>query len=165
MKHYLVFLAFLFLPVSLATGEQSLVNTKAPEFALSDQYDRQYSLQSFVGQPFVLLASDKKGSEQNHLWIESVEKKYGKSVRIIGVADVRTVPFFLKGKIRNDFKKNPNSILLDWEGTIFMAYGLSKGLPNVVLIDSNGYVRYLHAGGPTDEAREQLFKKIDANRG
>lgn len=164
MKHYLVFLAFYLLPVVIATGELSLINSKAPEFSLSDQYDRQYSLQSFIGQPIVLLASDKKGSEQNHLWIESIEKRYGKNVRIIGVADVRTVPFFLKGKIRNDFKKNPNSILLDWEGTIFTAYGLSKGVPNVVLIDSIGYVRYLHAGGPTEEARELLFKEIGAMR-
>lgn len=162
MKQHVLFLGFFPLLVGLAMGEQPLINTKAPEFILNDQYDRQYSLQSFIGQSFVLLASDKKGAEQNHLWIESIEKKYGKSVRIIGVADVRTVPFFLKEKIRNDFKKNPDSILLDWEGAIFKAYGLSKGVPNVVLIDSNGYVRYLHAGGPTDEARELLFKAIGA---
>jgi hypothetical protein len=161
MKRFVVFLALLFLPVGIATGEQSLINAKAPEFILRDQYDRQYSLESFAGRPLVLLASDKKGEEQNHQWGALIQKKYGKEVLILGVADVRTVPFFLKGKIRRDFKKDPNSILLDWEGRIFTAYRLMKGAPNVVLIDGSGYVRYLHAGGPSDEARELLFKEIE----
>jgi hypothetical protein len=161
MKQFILFLGLLILFVGAATGEQSLINTKAPEFAVYDQYGRQYSLQSFSGRPLVLLASGKDGEEQNHRWVASIQKKYGKSIRILGVADVRTVPFFLKGKIRNDFKKDPNSILLDWEGVIFTAYRLTKGVPNVVLIDSGGYVRFLHAGGPTDEAKEQLFKGIE----
>jgi cytochrome oxidase Cu insertion factor (SCO1/SenC/PrrC family) len=154
-------LLFLLLLSVVVKGEQALINTKAPEFVLFDQYDRQYSLQSFAGRPLVLIASDKKGEEQNRRWVASIRKKYGKGVRILGVADVRTVPFFLKGRIRNDFKKDTNSILLDWQGNFFKSYGLAKGVSNVVLIDSSGYVRYLYAGGPSDDAREQLFKEIE----
>ncbi len=162
MKQFILFLGlFLLFIGSAAGGEQLLINARAPEFTLSDQYDRQYSLQSFAGGTLVLLASDKDGEEQNHRWGESIRKKYGNGVQLLGVADVRTVPFFLKGIIRSDFKKDQKSILLDWERKIFTAYGLAKGVPNVILIDRNGFVRYLHAGAPTDEARELLFKEIE----
>jgi hypothetical protein len=161
MKPFILFIGLFLLYTGVATGEHLLSNTMAPEFNLYDQYCRQYSLQSFARRPLVLLASDKEGEEQNYRWAVSIQKKYEKSMRVLGVADVRNVPFFLKGKVRNDFKKYPNSILLDWNGVIFTAYRLTKGVPNVVLIDSNGYIRYLYAGGPSDEAKELLFKEID----
>jgi hypothetical protein len=161
MKHSSVFIVLLLLFAVAAAGGQSLLDARASDFALSDQYDRHYSLQSLSGRPFVLIASDKRGTEQNHEWGMLIRGKYGYAVRALGVADVRSVPFFLKGKIRNDFKKDPNSILLDWQGIIFKAYGLAKGLSNVVLIDNNGYVRYVYAGGPTREAGERLFREIE----
>jgi hypothetical protein len=162
MKQCVIFLGFILLSVGIASAGQSLLNVRAPEFTISDQYDRHYSLQSLSGRPLVLIASDKEGEEQNRQWGALIRGKCGNSVRILGVADVRAVPFFLKGKIRNDFRKDPNSILLDWKGTIFESFGLVKGVSNVVLIDGSGSIRYMYAGAPADEARERLFKEIES---
>jgi AhpC/TSA family len=156
------FLFGIFMIPAIAAAGQVLINAKAPDFSLADQTGLQYSLATFAGHPVVLLASDKAGEEQNHQWRELIVEKYGSRVRIVGAADVRTVPFFLKGKIKNDFKKDQNVILLDWDGILFTSYGLAKGVSNVILIDGSGNVRYLHRGSPSDEEAERLFNCIDA---
>ncbi len=156
------FFTVIFMISAIAAAGQTLINEKAPNFSLSDQNGLQHSLSTFAGHPVVLLASDKAGEEQNHQWGELIGRKYGGRVRIVGAADVRTVPFFLKGKIKNDFKKDKNTILLDWDGMFFTAYGLTKGVSNVVLIDDSGIVRYLHCGSPSREEAGRLFSCIDA---
>lgn len=152
----------IFMISAIAGAGQALINAKAPNFSLADQNGLQYGLSTFAGQPVVLLASDKAGEEQNHQWKELIGRKYGDRVRVVGVADVRTVPFFLKKKIKNDFQKDQNTILLDWEGMLFTSYGLAKGVSNVILLDGSGIVRYLHCGGPSREESERLFNDIDA---
>lgn len=155
------FLIGILLTAVVAAAGQALINVQAPDFSLSDQNGQQYSLATFAGRPIVLLASDKKGEEQNHQWGERIGKKYGSRVRTVGVADVRTVPFFLKGRITNNFKKDKNAILLDWDGILFTSYGLAKGVPNVVLIDGGGMVRYIYCGSAAPGAVNDLFREID----
>ena len=80
---------------------------------------------------------------------------------VLGIADVSSVPFFLKGKIRNDFKKDGESILMDWKGEVFKAYGLTKGVSNVILIDKDGMIRHRLTGRATLDAGQELFRKVD----
>jgi cytochrome oxidase Cu insertion factor (SCO1/SenC/PrrC family) len=146
---------------TVANGGQPLINTQAPAFSLRDQFDRRYSLQSFSGQPFIMIASDKKGSWQNKQWIEGIRGRFRDKLPIVGVADVRKVPFFMKSSIRNDFKKDREIILLDWDGSLFTSYDLMQNAANVILIDGQGYVRHLQAGSASPESLERLFKEID----
>jgi peroxiredoxin len=142
-------------------GSQPLINARAPEFSLQDQYDKTVVLRQFEDRIVVLIASDKEGSVQNPQWKKAISEKYGDNIVILGIADVRSVPFFLKGKIRNDFKKDEGNILLDWKGEVFTAYGLAKGVSNIVVIDRHGFVRYRHAGGAAPDAVRRLFQEID----
>jgi hypothetical protein len=160
MKTRLVIIV-LTLAACIAEGGPSLINAKAPEFSLRDQYDQSFSLQSFAGHPVVLLASDKGGHDQNHQWLALLKEKYGRKIRIVGVADVRTVPFFLKGVVRSDFKKEEGSVLMDWDGVVFTSYGLAPGVANVVLIDGSGIVRDLRSGKPSQEEAARMFNEID----
>jgi hypothetical protein len=161
MKRLLCFVFLVMVPV-LADAEHSLVNVKAPDFSLRDQYDRQYTLGSFAGQPVVLIASDGEGAKQNRQWVDRIREKYKERIRIEGVADVRSAPFFMKSSVRNDFKKNKDSILLDWDGALFISYGCVKNVSNVILIDGRGYIRHVHAGSASADAVERLFREIDA---
>jgi AhpC/TSA family protein len=145
----------------LATAESSLLNAKAPDFTLQDQYDRTVALRGLEGRIVVLLASDKEGSAQNPVWQKAIEGRYKDGIIFLGLADVSSVPFFLKGKIRKDFKKQEKSVLLDWKGGVFTAYGLAKKVPNVILIDKRGYIRFMKAGAATPEVVEKLFAMID----
>jgi peroxiredoxin len=145
----------------IVEGGESLINAKAPEFTLQDQQKKTVSLKHYEDRVVVLIASDKEGSSQNAAWTKAIKEKYADRVAVQGIADVSSVPFFLKGKIRHDFKKDADSILLDWKGEVFKAYGLTKGVSNVILIDKDGTIRHLSSGSASPEAVLDLFKKID----
>jgi len=160
MKKLIVYITIALL-VGIAEA-QPLVDSRAPEFMLQDQYEKTVSLRQYEGGIVVLVASDKEGSAQNAAWTKAIKEKYADRVAIQGVADVSSAPFFLKGKIRNDFKKDGESILLDWKGEVFKTYGLTKGVSNVILIDKDGMIRHRSSESASSEAVQELFKKIDA---
>ena len=135
---------------------------KASEFSLQDQHEKTVSLKQYEGRIVVLVASDKEGAAQNTAWFKAIRDKYADRVVVQGIADVSSAPFFLKGKIRSDFKKDPDSILLDWKGEVFKAYGLTKSVSNVILIDKDGMIRHRTSGSASPEGVQELFKRIDA---
>jgi predicted transcriptional regulator len=161
MRNLMTFMVFALLAGAAGT-HQSLIDTKAPEFTLQDQHVKTVSLRQFEGRVVVLIASDKEGSSQNPAWTRAIRDKYANEVIVLGIADVSSVPFFLKGKIRNDFKKEGDSILLDWKGEVFNAYNLTKGVSNVILIDKKSMIHYRSSGSASPEAVQGLFEKIDA---
>jgi len=162
MKRFLLITMICILPVTGASSDNA-INEKAPEFTLRDQYEKTVSLKQYEGRIVVLIASDKEGKAQNSAWTKAIRDKYADRVAVQGVADVSSVPFFLKGKIRSDFKKDPESILLDWKGEVFKAYDVTKGVSNVILIDRQGMVRHQTSGSASPEAVQELFKNIDAS--
>jgi hypothetical protein len=161
MNKYFLLLLSLFLSTAAAQGGHPLLNVKTPEFSMLDQYDKPYNIRQGEGSIVVLLASDKEGEPQNTLWRSAIEERYRDKIFLIGIADVRTVPFFLKSRIKNNFRKDNARILLDWTGEVFTNYVLAEHASNIVLIDKKGMVRHLHSGEATTEARETLFKEID----
>jgi AhpC/TSA family len=163
MRWILLITIILLSAIVSVTGaaEDKLIGTKAPEFTLQDQYDRTVALRGLEGRVVVLLASDKEASAQNPAWQKAVLDRYRDRIIALGLADLRSVPFFLKGKIKDDFKKKEGRILLDWKGEVFTAYGLAKNVSNVILIDKRGYVTLMLAGAVTPDAIEKLFAAID----
>jgi peroxiredoxin len=141
---------------------ENAVGGNASEFTLQDQYEKTVSLRQYAGHIVVLIASDKEGSTQNPAWTKAIKDKYADRVIVQGIADVSSVPFFLKGKIRNDFKKDGESVLMDWKGEVFKAYGMTKGVSNIILIDKGGMIRHRASGAATPDAVQELIKKIDA---
>lgn len=159
MRLLLIVMMFL-LSVAGASAENA-VGEKAVPFALQDQYEKPVSLRQYDGRIVVLLASDKEGSSQNAAWVKAIRDKYADRVAVQGIADVSSVPFFLKGKIRNEFKKGGDSILLDWEGGVFRSYAFARAVPNIVLINKRGVILYRTSGKASPEAVRELFRKID----
>jgi len=146
---------------AIAGAGQSLINSKAPDFSLPDQHNKMVNLRELAGKPMILLASDKEGTKQNAGWRKAIAERYKDRILIQGVADVRKVPFFLKGSYKKDFQKDPDSIILDWEGTIFRSYGFKDNVANIVLIDKEAIVRYCHAGSAEQSEIEELYRAID----
>jgi hypothetical protein len=166
MRHIILITIMLLVPVISTTGaaESGFLNAKAPEFTLQDQYDKTVTLRGLEGRVVVLLASDKEGSAQNPAWQKAVLDRYKDGIMVLGLADLRNAPFFLKGKIKNDFKKQEGCILLDWKGEVFTAYGMAKKVSNVILLDKRGYVELMLSGEAVLEAIEKLFAAIDSLR-
>lgn len=161
MKKPFVALMVMFLSAFSVEGGQSLIGLKAPEFSLLDQHNKPYNVRQDEGKIIILLASDKKGSEQNKAWVESIEKKYKDSIPIIGIADIRGVPRVLNFLVKREFRDKPVGILLDWNGDVFTSYGFGENAANIVLIDKKGFVRYIYSGEATVKACESLFSEID----
>lgn len=159
MRYFIILLWALLLPAGAESS--TLIGAKAPEFSLLDQRDKMVTPDQFIGKPVVLVASDKEGMKQNPAWRKALAERYGGSIIAQGVADVRKVPFFLKGSYKRDFQKDPDSIILDWEGAIFTAYGFAENVANIVLIDREGIVRYVYSGSADKDAIERLFREIE----
>ncbi len=138
-----------------------LIDEKAPDFSLFDQRDQLITLKHLEGRPIVFIASDKEGRKQNDQWRKIIVEKYGGKIHILGVADVRMVPFFLKSTVKKDFQNDPARIILDWDGVFFVSYGLAKNVSNIVLIDKKGFVRFLYSGSAEPEAVGRLFQEIE----
>lgn len=160
MERFLLIAMMLFLWVAHASAENA-INEKATEFILQDQYEKTVILRQYEGRVVVLLGSDKEGSSQNAAWIKVIKDKYSDRVLVQGIANLSSVPFFLKTKIRNDLRKDGESILLDWKGEVFRSYGFVKDVSNIVLIDGRGVIRHRSAGSASSEAVHELFRKID----
>jgi len=161
MKRILTVIAGITVLFYLAAGIVC-AEERAPAFTLQDQYDKMISLRQYEGHIVVLIASDKEGSAQNKAWAKAIREHYADRVIVQGIADVSSVPFFMKGVIRNDFKRDGESILLDWKGEVFKAFGFTKSVANIVLIDRDGVIRHRTSGSADPHAVEELFKKIDA---
>ncbi len=161
MKRFFILPFAIILIITGAEGAQTLINAQAPGFSLHDQYDLLYDLQQDRGKVLVLLASDGEGAKHNRQWVDAIKERYQDRIPIIGIADTRKVPFFMKGTVKDRFKKSPAHILLDWDGIVFTSYGLAPNISNIVLIDKQGIVRWLHAGEATQEACGALFREID----
>jgi len=142
-------------------GGQSIM-TKAPDFALHDQYGNLFTLRQLEGHLVILIASAREGLDNNRRWGGAVRERYQDRVYILGVADTRGIPSIMEGVVRNLFKDEEISVLLDWKGCVFDAYGLSNGASNIVLIDRKGVILYIHEGEASKKAIESLFHEMDA---
>jgi len=161
MKYQFITIIILLTSTIAANERPSLINNMAPQFTLLDQYNKPYNIAQDQGKIILLLASDAEGAKQNKAWVENIDNRYNHRIPIVGIADVRQVPRPLKALARKEFKKTPVSILLDWNGDVFISYGLVKKLANIVLIDKKGVVRYMYSGAATATSCAILFREID----
>jgi len=77
-------------------------------------------------------------------------------VAINDFAQLRGVPFFVKGSVRRRFQAarpdgSPRtSVLLDWDGAIARRIGFQEHLANAYVIDRDGVMRFAGAGRGED---------------
>lgn len=120
-------------------GEQGLI-----AFKIEDQFGRKYGQKDFLGAVSLWIGSDKDGSAFNDQWGEALyralkdEADAGR-VRFVGVADLRGVPFFLKGFVRGKFPKDTERrILMDWDGAFAKGYAFAEKHSNILVFSPAG---------------------------
>lgn len=136
--------------------------TKAPDFALHDQYGILFTLRQLEGHLVILIASNMEALDHNRQWGKAIREQYLDRVYILGVADTRGIPSIMESMVRKFFKDEEISILLDWKGHVFDTCGLSAGVSNIVLIDRKGFIRCIYAGEASKKAIESLFHEVNA---
>lgn len=123
----------------LAAQESTLI-----EFQLKDQFDRAYSHQSWQDQMLIVIGSNREGSQYNGRWGEAIHKALVDSpgfsyVQFIGVADLRGVPFFMKGFVKGKFPDDRSKwLLMDWKGVFARSYEFKDNVSNIVIFAPGG---------------------------
>ena len=134
---------FLLLVSSLPAQEEQLI-----DFDIQDQFKNDHRDEDFAGAVIVVLCSDKGGSKYNEAWGHALtdslrQKSQLPNVKFLPVADLRGVPFFLKGFVRGKFPKDSTRwVLTDWKGKFAKAYELEKDACNIVIFDRSGRFYY-----------------------
>ena len=143
-------------------GAVASTETKASDFELRDQYDREACYRFPRDRITVFTFGDRKGAGQIEGWVRPLWEKYGDRIDQQGIAVLSGVPRLARGMVRILFKtqiKYP--VLLDWKGEVSRAYGFSGGTANLVIVDQDGSVVFKTIG-PADEGRlDEVFRQID----
>jgi predicted transcriptional regulator len=126
-------------------------------FEIKDQFDRTHTDKEYRGRLLVIIGSDKGGAEFNDQWARAIRNALSYMPRrgeitFLRYADVRGVPFFLKGTIKGKFPKDEEFwVLLDWKGQIAKAYQFQKGASNIVVFDRDGLLVHRAHGREPEE--------------
>jgi hypothetical protein len=133
-----IILIFVFCYSNILAQDSALIS-----FKLEDQFKREYSNAHFSDRIIILLESDRVGSQYQNLWQDAIHDSLQRigildQTQIISAADLRGVPFFLKGFMRGKFpQEKENWCLMDWNGILAKAYGFVSDKCNIIIFDQN----------------------------
>jgi hypothetical protein len=130
---------------------------------MEDQFRNSYTHADFQDRVLVVIGTDREGAPVAENWGKALseslqpEKDAG-SLDLIGLANLRGIPFFLKGYVRGKFPQNASDwTLMDWQGLFADSYGFVKGNANVLVFDKKGVL--LHQTH-YDECRPDQVKSL-----
>jgi hypothetical protein len=118
------------------------------DFELNDQFENTSRDEDWRGDVVLLIGSDQKGSRFDAAWESAICRSISgladmDSFRVVHVADVSGVPFFLRGAVRRRFPVNKSSpVLLDWKGRFATAYGFEKDKANILVFDRQARLKH-----------------------
>jgi len=113
-------------------------------FELKDQFGRPHTEKKFSGHIVILIGSDKDGSQYNPLWGKAIHDSLANEdgfehLKFLAVADLRGVPFFLKGFVKGKFSKDEKRwVLMDWKGKFASSYQFEAGASNINIFKRDG---------------------------
>jgi predicted transcriptional regulator len=156
-------LAILF-TVSAGAGD-GIPATALIEFEIKDQFDHAHTERELLGRTVLIFCSDKKGSRYQDRWKASLVDSLGSrghldDVTMVEIADLRGVPFFVKGSVKKKFPRDRTSrVLLDWKGRFAKSYQLRKDRCSIVLFDHSG--TQIHTVSVTELSPPVLVEIMD----
>ena len=131
---------------------------------MEDQYAKEIQSSAYKGKHVLMFLADRSGSKLTPNFTKVLEPKYRSKATFVAVANVQSVPFFLKGFIRGKFQEHYSyTVLMDWEGILWEHFSCKDDVTTVVYIDPSGIARYKHSGTGTAKELEQLQTFLDAN--
>jgi hypothetical protein len=151
----------------LLIGIQLLANgigQKIPSFTMEDQYSKEVQSSAFKGKHLLLFIADRAGSKLTPNFTKVLEPKFRGKATFIAVANVSSVPFFLKGFIRGKFQENYSyTVLMDWKGVLWEHFSCKDDVTTVVHIDPTGIAKFKLSGTGTDKELELIQTYLESN--
>lgn len=137
----------------LSIGKARAADSSLISFEMEDQFKQVHSDSAFRGAPVIVLVANKGGSKYSRQWSPALRDSLvawsWTDVKVLGVAHMAGVPFFLKGMVKGKLPKEPAKwMLLDWKGKFYKAYECTKDTCNVLLFDAESRLRFRLDVGP-----------------
>jgi hypothetical protein len=163
LKGWFVFVNAFALLSDADAVEPNLNPVRAPaNIELRDQHDSPQRLTFPATNLVVLAIADKTGAEQVDAWIAAIKPRYAGQVEIRGIADVRGVPSFLRGKVRKKFQQTRQyPVMMDWSGEVCAKFNFQPGVANLFLIARDGSIVGRWTGTATHAAVSKLSASLD----
>ncbi|MEM1181702.1 MAG: hypothetical protein AAGM22_25385 [Acidobacteriota bacterium] len=126
-------------------------------FQLEDQFGETLSTADLEGRAVLVIAADGSASDFTGAWSAALgdaiaELKLTEKIDVIGLADQRRVPSFIRGTVRESFSSDPaDATLLDWKGAFAKAYDFKKKHCNILLFTADGVTAHQAAVREMDE--------------
>jgi len=125
-------------------------------FKIEDQFGTVHTNEDYLASIVIVIGSDKNGSKYNGIWAKAIrdslkhENNFAQ-IKFLRVADLRGVPFFIKGFVKGKFPKEKERwVLLDWKGQFAKAHEFESEACNIVIVDRNGTVVHKAHGQDLD---------------
>lgn len=134
-------------------------------FELKDQFDRVYTNKDYKESIFIVIGSNASGRKYNPIWSLAIynelkDESVNNQLKSVGLANLSSVPFFLKRFIRNKFPKDKkNWVLLDWKGIFSKAYKFKSGMSNILIFDHEGQLVYQTVAKDLDSKKLSIITK------
>ena len=151
------------LPVAVGASPTDLI-----DFNVEDQFKKLHTRSEVNGKVFIIVGSDRGGSGFNGAWSNAIAEGVGElgvseQVVSVGLADLRGLPFFLKGMIRGKFSRKPEEwSIMDWKGVFPKAYEFEKDVSNILVFGPAGRLLHRTSGQEVDsEEIGAILEKIE----
>jgi hypothetical protein len=138
-----------------------MMPTLAPEFSLDDHLGKAHTYRFPRPLVTVLCFGDMVSAFQLASWIEPLYLKFRDQIDIVGIAAFQGVPAIFRGLVRKSIEKlSPKEVLIDWDGKVAQAYGLTFGQCRIVVIAPDGRVVQAVNGAATPDAFHRVTESI-----
>ncbi len=165
-----------------------------PPLLMEDQYERPRQLAGYLGHVVVLVYGDRASADANRQLGEMIHVHFHPSARnlppekalnapplplpgmppetpapdvvALPIACIGKVPGFMHNIIRGQIRKGSPylPVWLDFEDQMKTRFGLAAGVPNIVIVDSQGRQRYTGSGALNQEEVGRLLQAITTLR-
>jgi hypothetical protein len=185
---------FVLLSAALHAEVVATTPTPLAPLLMEDQYERPRQLAGYRGHIVVMIYGDRASADANKQLGEALHVHFHPSARnlppekallapalplegvpsttvvpdviALPIAYIGKVPPLVRAMIRGQIRKgSPHMpVWLDFEDQMKSRFGLAAGVPNVVVVDSQGRMRYAGNGPPNQEQFDRMIQAITALR-
>ena len=162
-----------------------------PDVAMQDQFEKVHDVRHHRGSVVILIYGDRTSADANRTLGEQLHVAFHPAAKGQPPARARTAPVvpiagaasspevvavpvacigkvpqlvrrIIRGQIKGGAPEVP--VWLDFEDVMKSQFAFKAGVPNVVVLDTQGRYRYAAAGTPTREKMEKLVQAIEGYR-
>ena len=113
-------------------------------FTIKDQHGAHHTERRFADSALLAVWADRRGSDFMMKWCSLLTDSLRTEIadaelRRIDLAHTKGAPFFVKGRIRDRFRRDfPDPVLLDWKGIFAKTYACAADSCTILLFDDQG---------------------------